>query len=362
MRKDTDPFTRTPGIAGEAYIDSGIANEIINSFTNEISSKYVYKIIGLRGSGKSVEYSKIIRFLKEKKDWLVYPLSASGDMINTLISKISHESFISSKTSTTSVSSTTSVGGNAAVISGNESISVSRSFSENEHFYSDEATLVQLISKANKKKYKVLIGIDDIAKTTDAIELLSMVGSMLLEGLQVYLVVTGLSENIEDLSSEKSLSFFKRADTKETRSLNKYDVAYMYEKLLDIDSEEAKKLEAVSMGYAYAYQVLGSLYYEKKPNENMDDIMPQFERILFRDSYDLIWKTLTKSEKDLVRCIYKSKDGNTAKIKELMKNPSSYPVYRERLINKHLVNGDNRGYLRIDLPRFDKFIELWGDE
>ena len=32
MTKIADPFTRTPGVAGKAYIDSGIANEIINSF------------------------------------------------------------------------------------------------------------------------------------------------------------------------------------------------------------------------------------------------------------------------------------------------------------------------------------------
>ena len=36
----TDPFTRTPGIAGEAYIDNGIADEIINSFTGDGSAGY----------------------------------------------------------------------------------------------------------------------------------------------------------------------------------------------------------------------------------------------------------------------------------------------------------------------------------
>lgn len=356
-----DPFTRTPGVAGKAYIDNGIADEIINNFCNEDSSKYVYKITGLRGSGKSVEYSKVIRTLKEKKDWLVYPLSASGAVVSTLISKLSTERFINSRATTTSKSSTTTVSGNSLIVSGNESISISKSSSVNEHFYSEEATLTKMIETANKKKYKVLIGIDDISKTPDTIKLLSIIGSMILEGAKLYLLVTGLSENIEDFSSEKNLSFFKRADSKEIKLLNKFDITYMYEKLLGVDSIEAKKIEALSMGYAYAYQVIGSLYFCKKEDEVLEDLIPNFERIIFKDSYELIWQSLTPGEKEVVRCIYKSKTGKAEDIKKIMKNPTTYPVFRNRLINKHIVDGDTRGYLSINLPRFDKFIEIWGD-
>ena len=48
-------------------------------------------------------------------------------------------------------------------------------------------------------------------------------------------------------------------------------------------------------------------------------------------------------------------------IKALMKKPSNYTVYRERLINKHLVNTKERGFLQINLPLFDRFIEIWGN-
>ena len=326
MASKTDPFTRTPGIAGKAYIDNGVADDIISNLCNEESSKYVYKITGLRGSGKSVEYSKIIKTMKEQKGWLVYTLSASGDAVETLIAKLSMEKFINSKSETT------------------------------------EAALSKMMSEANKNKYKVLIGIDDIAKTPETVKLLSMIGAMLLEGIQVYLIVTGLSENIEDFSSEKNLSFFKRADSKEIKALNKYEISYMYEKLLGIDSAEARKIEALSQGYAYAYQVLGSLYFSKNPKDTLEDIIPEFEKIMFKDSYDLIWKSLTEAEKDLVRCICQTKNGKTEDIKSLMKNPGAYTVYRERLLNKHLVDGETRGYLKIRLPRFDKFIEIWGDD
>ena len=47
MEKRVDPFTRTPGIAGAAYIDTKIADEIIDNFTSDESSKYVYKITNI---------------------------------------------------------------------------------------------------------------------------------------------------------------------------------------------------------------------------------------------------------------------------------------------------------------------------
>lgn len=332
MKTKIDPFTRTPGVAGKAYIDNGVADTIISNFCSPESEKYVYKITGLRGSGKSVEYSKVIRTLKEKKGWLVYPLSATGEAVSTLISRLSMEKFIA------------------------------RSYTDNDLFYSEEAILTRMVGIANGKGYNVLVGVDDIARTPEMIKLLSMIGSMILEGLQIYLVVTGLSDNIEDFSSEKNLTFFKRADAIEIGALNKYDITYMYEKLLEIDAGKAKEIEALTSGYAYAYQVLGSLYFGKKKDESLDDIIPEFERILFRDSYDLIWKSLTAGEKDVVRCIYKTGDGKADAIKSLMSNPSTYSVYRDRLIRKHLVDGDTRGYLKIKLPRFDRFIELWGDE
>ena len=89
-----NPFTRTPGVAGAAFIDMHYADEIIRNFESELSSRYVYKIVGLRGSGKSVEYSKIINRMSEKKGWLVYTLSAAGDPVSTLVAMLSKEPFI----------------------------------------------------------------------------------------------------------------------------------------------------------------------------------------------------------------------------------------------------------------------------
>lgn len=366
-----DPFTLTPGVAGKPYIDCGIADEIIENFKSDESSKYVYKITGLRGSGKSVEYSKVLQTLKKEKNWLVYPLAAEGEGIETLISYLSQEDFINDKKTETSVTANASAQGGLAVISGKGGIEVTKTFTDNNNYYNAEATLSKMIDIANRKNLNVLVMIDDISKTESMVHLLSVLGTMFNKGNRVYLVVSGLSKNIEDFfviskkdpNSEvlsKSLSFFRRGDTREVKPLDKFDIANNYEKFLGVDAVEAKKLYDMTLGYAYAYQVLGSLYFNKKESEKIKDLIPDYERTLFK-SYNLDWPELTDTEQDFIKSFYKGKTGKAKDTKAHMSNPDSYNAYRDRLIDKHFFSIGKRGYLEAKLPRFDRFIEIWCD-
>lgn len=358
----TDPFTRTPGIAGKAYIDMHYADTIVNNFENNETSKYIYKIVGLRGSGKSVEYSKVLNHFQNDKRWLVYTLSAAGNPLEVLIAKLSHESFIKSTIHETTKNSSISAGGTIKLIGANTSIGISSTTKNNEHYYSDEAELSFMLKEAEKKQLKVLVGIDDIARTPEMVRFLSIWGSLLLEGYRnIYLVCTGLVKNIEDFTEERNLTFFKRSDLIEIKGLSKFEVAYMYQKLLNLDELTAVKLAKMVKGYAYAYQVLGSLYFNKQSEQCLEDLIPEFQRIIFQDSYNLIFKSLTKAEKELVKIIVNTQEGNVSDIKRAMDNPNSFNVLRSRLEKKHLLNLEQRGYVKIELPFFREYINLWED-
>ena len=360
--KKTDPFTRTPGVAGAAFIDMHYADEIIRNFEDDESSKFVYKIVGLRGSGKSVEYRKIINSLAKKKGWLVYTLSAAGDPLSTLIAKLSREKFIDEKIRNTTISAG-GVAGAEFVVKGEASYEISQSSVTNPMYYSPEAELSEMIQTANDHGYKILVGIDDISRTTEMVKFLSIWGAMLLEDRKhIYFVCTGLSKNIEDFANEPNLTFFKRSDPVEIKALNKYEISRMYQKLLDINENEAVKLAKFTCGYAYAYQVLGSLFFNKKKGDTLEDLIPEFDSALFSDSYDLIWKSLTQAEQEMVTCVIRSDTGKAAEIKSSMSNPGSYDSLRDRLHKKHLINTEDRGYIRIDLPRFREYVLLWHDE
>ncbi|MGN1164249.1 MAG: hypothetical protein ACI4S4_05500 [Candidatus Ornithospirochaeta sp.] len=47
-------------------------------------------------------------------------------------------------------------------------------------------------------------------------------------------------------------------------------------------------------------------------------------------------------------------------IRRKMENPTSFDVLRNRLEKKHFINTEEWGHISINLPRFKKFIELWG--
>ena len=355
----TDPFTRTPGIAGEAFINMHYADSIIESFRNPVSSKYVYKIVGLRGSGKSVEYSKIIELFSNENGWKVYTLSAAGNPTETLISKLSREKFADSTLHSSSLNVSAGAGGNVGFLNGNASISLTKGTEYNSLYYSAEASLSELVDKANNAGYRLLIGIDDISKSEAMVRFLSILGSLLLERKKIYLVCTGLSRSIEEFGDEPSLSFFKRSDSVEVSSLDKFEVAYMYRKLLNISEEESVQLAKFVRGYAYAYQVMGTLYFNKMENEQFDDLLPEFDKIMAQDSYDLIWKSLTETEQELVKIILRSEGGRVSDVKQQLRNPQSFDTLRNRLVKKHLVTNTERGRIAVNLPRFKEFVDLW---
>lgn len=315
------PFTFTPGVAGEAYIDMHYAEEIIENFTAEGSEKYVYKILGLRGSGKSVIYSKVLAALRQEKNWLVYSLSSGGDPLQALIGMLSKEAFIT-------------------------------------NLYSPEAALKEMISVATEKGYHVLIGIDDIAKTKETTAFLSMIGDMVLDdSKKVYLICTGLSKNIEDFISEPHLSFFVRGDKIEIKKLSIPQIAFKYQSFLSADRPAAKALAEFTCGYAYAYQLLGELCYRHKTTDAAI-VTDEFDSII-ADQYDLIWSSLTPAEQELTKIIVTTETGSVEDIKSKMKNKNSFPVLRSRLIKKHILTAVSNGAVSIELPRIKEYINTW---
>ena len=362
MKKEMqiDPFTRTPGVAGTAMIETHYAEEVITNFSSEISSKFVYKIVGLRGSGKSVEYSKILNYFSKKKDWLVYSLSAAGNPIETLIANLSSEKKIGTKQVRKVVNTGAEIQSQAKLMNFKAKVNVSKEY-EKTVFVSDESALTQLIQNASNKDYKILIGVDDISKTHEMVRFLSILGTMLLDAKKnVYFVCTGLSKNIEDFSSEVNLTFFKRSDSIEIKSLDKFDIATKYQELLNVSEEISVKMSKFVKGYAYAYQVLGSLYFKKSEEATFESLYPAFDKIMFQDSYDLIWNSLTEAEKEMVKAILLT-SGKTSEIKEKMNNPANYDSLRDRLLKKHLIETKEHGYIEINLPRFKEYVCLWCD-
>lgn len=353
------PFTMTPGIAGKALVSTHYSDEIIANFDAEDSYKYVYKIVGLRGSGKSVEYSQVIEHFKQKKNWLVYTLSAGGDPIQTLIAHLSQENFIDQKSYRNSVESTVTAGGTLPIFSADASIKKTTHSSDNDRYYSEEATLKNMLKTAKENHYRILIGIDDISKTDAMVRFLSVLGTILMESdMDVRFICTGLSKNIEDFVHIPHLSFFVRNESIVMKPLNLHDIALKYQELLSVSYPESVALSKFTLGYAYGYQVLGEICFTKGKSKIDQDVLDAFDAMI-APQYDLIWETLTPSEKNLLKIILNSDTGTVAEIKKEMASPTSFSSLRDRLSKKHMILSPARGELTVPLPRFKEYVTLW---
>ena len=77
--------------------------------------------------------------------------------------------------------------------------------------------------------------------------------------MPVFLLMTGLYENINAIQDEKNLTFLYRAPKLEMKSLNIGAVAQKYADTFDIDSDNAVEMAKLTKGYPFAFQVLGYL-------------------------------------------------------------------------------------------------------
>lgn len=352
------PFTFTPGTAGKAYIDMHYADEVVENFISEDTEKYVYKILGLRGSGKSVIYSKILSALKQQDKWLVYTLSSGGDPMQTLIGLMSREKFIDSTETVTSVKTEGNIEGNLMLIKGTGTFAAQRESRPNDNFYSQEAALKEMVQNASAKGYRIAIGIDDISKTDNMVRFLSLVGDMILdESKNIYLICTGLTRNIDDFVSEPHLSFFVRSDKIEIRTLSIPLITFKYQELLGAPQPEAKALAEFTKGYAYAYQVLGELCYKHRTT-SIEAVQDEFNSLM-ASQYDLIWNSLTPAEQALLKIIVHTPSGSVPEIKAQMKNRNSFDVLRSRLIKKHIIVPNGYAAVTTELPQFREYIDMW---
>lgn len=73
--------------------------------------------------------------------------------------------------------------------------------------------LDSMLKKAADRGKKILIGIDEVSRTQDMIAFAGEYGNWLRSGYPIYLVCTGLYENIQELANVKNLTFFRRAST-----------------------------------------------------------------------------------------------------------------------------------------------------
>lgn len=212
-----------------------------------------------------------------------------------------------------------------------------------------------MLEKLTRSGKRVLITIDEASSTPSMREFASQVQIFLREGLQIFLVMTGLYKNIYELQNEKTLTFLYRAPKIEMKPLSIPLITKKYQDIFDLSADEALSMAGVTMGYPFAFQVLGYLCWTKK--EKWQDLLPLYDTYLEDYVYEKIWSELSQKDQVVLTAMSSTPSGKVESIRSLVGMPSnSFTTYRSRLIRKGLIVSPSYGTLRFALPRFREFV------
>lgn len=319
-------------------------SEIEESFLEDTPYSQAYIITGVRGTGKTISLTKVRKEFEKKEDWIALEINSYGDSLSELASKLYddpflHKLFIQAEINLSAL-------GIGASIKNAPPVTHIRT------------ALERMLKEVKKKNKKVLVCMDEVS-STDNIKLFTSTFQILIRyDLPIYLVMTGLPQNIDTLQNEETLTFLYRAPKIVLNKLNLLDIAISYEEALNISKEKARELSKLTNGYAFAYQVLGYLSF-KNPDMEEERIVERFDSLLNERSYEKIWSELSGKEKKICKVMASGK----TKIKDIREaaklNSGEMSTYRRRLNVKGLVDVSSYGSMSFILPRFSEIISEW---
>ena len=340
-----NPFAISFGKTPMTFIPRFQATEtVVSSFSQDPPSNQAYIIVGVRGSGKTVLLNRIQAHFSEDSNWIVMEVNPNRDILQAIAAQLYSNRllqtiFLHAKLDLSFLGIGVSI--------------------ENGYKIFDVETAIQeMLSIIKKQGKKVLFCIDEVSNTKDMKVFASSFQIMLRQDLPVYLIMTGVYQNIHQLQDEKNLTFLYRAPKIYLTPLNFTAVREEYKKALNISEEQAEHMAKVVRGYSFGFQVLGYLAYERKPKK-LEIILPEFDQYLSEFVYDKIWSELSPTDMKVLIAIAKTKDGKVADVRSITGFKSNlFEIYRKRLKGKGLIDTSVYGYVSFTLPRFTEYVKI----
>lgn len=338
---ESNPYTLAFGKAPLQYISRSIPqNEVIEAFTAEHPSQQVYMVTGVRGTGKTVFLTEVASAFSEREEWVVVELNPNRDLLESLAAKLSSESSLARIFKQAKIN--LSFFGFGLEVDGTAPIT------------DIETALQKMVESLGKKGKRVLVEIDEVSNTQTMREFAGAFQIFVRQDLPVFLLMTGLYENVSELQNVDNLTFLYRAPKIELGPLNIGAIASNYEKTFGIERATALDMANLTKGYSFAFQLLGYLTWKARGDYRA--VIGDYRQYLEEYVYEKIWSELSPKDRDVVRAIASSEDGRIADVRDaLHMSTNQFNPYRMRLIRKGIVNGETRGYVSFTLPLFGEF-------
>ena len=342
-----NPFTLTFGKNPLESVERPVQNnEILDAFTSETINQQMFIITGVRGSGKTVMMSKICHELNKRPDWIVLELNPATDLLQAILSKLYSNHLVSKLIKSSKID--LSFFGFGVSIDGATQITDS------------ETAIVTILKKIQKEGKRVLFCIDEMSNNEYMKVFAGSFQIFVRQELPVFLLGTGLYENIDELQNEKNLTFLYRAPKIQLQPLNISAIAAKYQNIFKFSNSEALEMAKLTKGYPFAFQVLGYLTWNA--NGDYNSILSEYEQYLSEFVYDKLWSELSMKDRLVAKAIVDTDSKIITDIRELLNvSTNEFNPYRQRLIKKGIVDGSKRGLLYFTLPLFEEYINTHYD-
>lgn len=342
---NSNPFNITFGKEPSVCVSKMSRTDVIvETFKSEIPSTQVYMITGVRGYGKTVTMNLVARSLEESSNWIVIRLNPERDLLNALASNLFE--IPSCKKAFIEAHLDVSIPGVSVTID-NKSPAVDI-----------EVILHKMLQVVDKLNKRVLITIDEVTNSREIREFAGAFQIMMAKDYPVYLLMTGLFENIRLLQNEKSLTFLYRAPRIDLKPLGIKAMTNDYARVFNIDVQQAEQMASFTKGYPYAFQVLGYLCW--KNNADLISVIDEFDEVMEDYAYEKIWSELSDKDREVIEVLAVN---GKMKIKDIQNatgtTSASFSTYRKRLSERGLIDVSDYGYAQLTLPRLGEIVRSW---
>lgn len=340
----TNPFLLSVGMQPSLLVDrQPLTDRIIENFNRKLPITNALFIAGARGTGKTVLLTTISKEMKKLKDWIVIQLDPTADMIESFACQLYqyeplNKFFIETKIDLSF-------------------FGIGVSVSDSKPANNLQTAICNMLEVVKKKKNKVLICIDEIGNNISSRQITSFFQIATREGYPVFMLVSGLYENINRLQNEENNSFLRRVPKEYLQPLDIKNIEDIYSKIFG--KEYAGYMANITEGYSFAFQLLGLLCWEN--GKKMDiSVLEKFDMFLKEHVYDRLWNDLSDIEKNIL-LIYCKIPENVVRAEELRKNitldSNELNVYKTTLKKKGIIYSPRKGYSKFALPRFREYIK-----
>lgn len=343
---NNNPFTFAFGKKPVQYVPRiAQTNLIVEEYVAVPAVNQIYMVTGVRGSGKTVMMTNIAGILSERNDWIVVELNATRDLLQSLASKLYavlklHECFLKARLDFSAFGLGVTIE-NAAPVTDVEDM------------------VAKMLDQIRKQGMRLLITIDEVVYSEQMKVFVSAFQIFMRQDYPIFLLMTGLYENIYELQNDKSLTFLYRAPKIILEPLSLTAVCQHYMDIFRLDKESAGKMAALTRGYPFAFQVLGYLYWEHRDTKTVQEILPEYDQYLEEYVYSKIWSEMSDKDKEIMQKLAESGDIKVKDLREQLEMSSEqFSVYRERLKRKGVIDTRKYGKISMALPRFEEFIQM----